>query len=206
MATRVLLVDDHTVVRMGLVSILGTCGEIAVVGDACDGETGVRMALELRPDVVVMDLLMPDMDGNEAIRRIRAEWPGAKVLVLTTLGTSDGFARSLEAGATGVTLKSADLPELREAIAAVARGERYLSPEVERIMTADPPSPHLSPRQLEILELASRGLSNPDMAKALGISVPVVGEHLRAVLAKLGAANRTEAVAIAMRRHLIEAL
>lgn len=201
--TKVLLVDDHTVMRMGLVSLLGTCDEIEVVGDACDGESGVRAALELRPDIVVMDVLMDGMDGCEATRRIVAEWPEANVLILTTLGTSDGFARALAEGARGAILKSADLPELREAIAAVAAGKRYLSAEVEQILTDDPPMPHLSGRQLEILRLAARGLSNSDISKILKISTPVVGEHLRAVFAKIGAANRTEAVAVAMRKNLL---
>ena len=202
--TRVLLVDDHTVMRIALASLLGTCGEIEVVGDASDGAGGVAAALKLRPDVIVMDLLMPEVDGAEATGRILQEWPDAKVLVLTTLGTSDVFAKAFECGANGAIMKSADLPELRTAIATIAAGKRYLSPEVEQILSDDPPAPQLSRRQLEILKLAARGYSNTDISSAIGISAPVVNEHLRAAFAKLGAANRTEAVAIAIRRRLFE--
>lgn len=202
--TRVLLIDDHTIMRMGLISLLKTCKEIDVAGDASDGESGVRMALKLRPDVIVMDTLMPGMDGNEATRKILAKWPEAKVLVLTTLGTSDGFAQALGSGARGAVLKNANLPELRTAIAAVAEGGRYISGEIEQIMSDDPPLPHLSARQLEVLKLVARGFSNTEIAKIIGISAPVVNEHVMAVLAKIGAANRTEAVAIAIHKHLLK--
>ena len=199
----VLLVDDHAVMRMGLASLLGTCRELEVIGDAGDGESGIRKALKLHPDVVIMDLLMPEMDGTETTRQLLAKWPEAKVLVLTTLGTSDAFARALDAGARGAILKSADLEELRKAIASVAAGERYVSEEIEQIMTEDPPIAELSARQKQILQAICRGLSNADIARQLGISVPVVKEHLNVLFSKIGAANRTEAVAIALKRQLL---
>jgi len=200
----VLLIDDHAVMRMGLASLLGTCPEIAVVGDAGDGETGLRLALKLRPDVVIMDLLLPEMDGTETTRRLLAEWPEAKVLVLTTLGTSDGFAHALQAGVRGALLKSADLDELRKAIATVADGASYVSPEIRQILSEDPPAPDLTPRQQEILEALARGLSNADIARQLDISVPMVKEHMTTLLQKLDVANRTEAVALALRKHLLD--
>ena len=201
---RVFLTDDHDVVRMGLAALLGTCGDISVVGDAGDGESTVLEVPALKPDVVIMDLMMPETDGAETTRQLIAKWPDAKVLILTTFSLSDGINRALDAGAKGALLKNSDLDGLRAAIHAVAEGRRYLSPEIEQIMTDDPPTPSLTPRQREILDSIVRGLSNTDIARQLGISVPVVKEHLAQLFLKLGAANRTEAVAIALRKQLLK--
>ena len=201
--TSVLLIDDHAVMRMGLAALLGTCPEIEVVGDAGDGESGIHKALKARPDVVIMDLAMPEMDGAETTRRLLEKMPEAKVLALTTFGTSDGLARILDAGARGAILKSADLAELRKAIADVAAGRRFVSAEIEQIMTDDPPLPTLSPRQGEILDAIARGLSNTEIACQLGISLPMVKEHLSALFQKLNVANRAEAVALALRKRLL---
>ena len=202
--TTILLVDDHAVMRMGLVSLLRTCPELAVTGEADDGESGLRTALEARPDVIIADLMMPGMDGITFTRELLARWPQAKVLILTTFGSSDALAHALQAGARGVVLKSADLAELRQAIAAVAGGQSYVSDEIEQILSNDPPLSDLTRRQREILDSCVRGLSNADIARLLGISLPMVKEHLSGLLQKLGAANRTEAVAIALRRHLLK--
>ena len=202
--TSVFLVDDHDVMRMGLAALLGTCGEIAVVGDAGDGETALRKIPKLRPDVVIMDLMMPGMDGAETTRKILERCPETHVLVLTTFGTSDGISRALQAGATGAILKTADLAGLRAAIRDVAAGHRHLSAEIEQIMSDDPPVPALSARQQEILDSVARGFSNPDIARLLGISLPMVKEHVNAILLKLNVANRTEAVALALRKRLLK--
>jgi NarL family two-component system response regulator LiaR len=202
--TTILLVDDHAVMRMGLVSLLETCRDVEVIGDTGDGESAIRKALKLRPDVVIMDLMMPEMDGVETTRRLLEKWPEANVLVLTTFATSDGISRALEAGAKGAILKNSDLMVLRAAIHDVAEGKRHCSAEVEQIMTDDPPIPELSLRQLEILNSIVRGLSNPDIARQLGISLPMVKEHLTSLFAKLGVANRTEAVALALRKQLLK--
>ena len=202
--TTILLVDDHAVMRMGLVSLLETCRDVEVIGDTGDGESAIRKALKLRPDVVIMDLMMPEMDGVETTRRLLEKWPKANVLVLTTFATSDGISRALEAGAKGAILKNSDLKGLRAAIHDVAEGKRHCSAEVEQIMTDDPPIPELSLRQLEILNSIVRGLSNPDIARQLGISLPMVKEHLTSLFAKLGVANRTEAVALALRKQLLK--
>ena len=199
-----LLVDDHAVMRMGLASLLETCKDVEVIGDTGDGESAIRKALKLRPDVVIMDLMMPEMDGVETTRRLLAKWPEANVLVLTTFATSDGISHALEAGAKGAVLKNADLKGLLAAIHDVAEGKRHCSAEIEQIMTDDPPVPELSIRQQEILNSIVRGLSNPDIARQLGISLPMVKEHLTTLFAKLGVANRTEAVALALRKQLLK--
>ena len=199
-----LLVDDHAVMRMGLASLLETCRDVKVVGDTGDGESAVRMALRLRPDVVVMDLVMPEMDGVETTRRIVAEWPEANVLVLTTFASSDEISHAFDAGAKGAILKSADLVGLLAAIRDIAAGNRHCSAEIEQIMADDPPVPKLSARQQEILNSIVHGLSNPDIARQLGISLPMVKEHLTTLFAKLGVANRTEAVAVALRKQLLK--
>ena len=202
--TTVLIVDDHAIMRKGLASLLQTSKDIDVLGDAGDGESGIRKAIKLKPDVVIMDLMMPGMDGTEATRRLREQLPGAKVLIFTTFGTADGIGHALNAGASGAIMKNVELPELVAAIRTVAAGGRVLSPEIEQILAADPPVRELSSRQTEILHSITRGLSNEDIARQLGISVPMVKEHVNATFEKLGAANRAEAVAIAMRKHLLK--
>jgi len=202
--TRIMLVDDHAVMRRGLASLLETCPELKVVGEAGDGEMALRQAETLKPDLVIMDLLMPKMDGTETTRRLLTQHPQIHVLILTTSNSSDDIARALDAGATGALLKTVDLEELRTAIREVSVGNRYLSDEITQVMTKDPPLPELTPRQLEILGSITRGLSNPDIARQLGISVQMVKEHMTALLVKLGAANRSEAIAIALRKHLLK--
>lgn len=201
---RVLIVDDHAILRMGLASLLASKCEIEVVGDAPDGPSGIRKALKLKPDVVIMDLMMPGMDGIEATKELLAKAPESKILILTTFGTSNGINNALEAGAMGAVMKNCDFSELADAIRAVASGKRYVAADVERILVADPPVAALSPRQMEILQSIVRGLSNPDIAKQLGISVDMVKEHVESLFQKIGAANRTEAVAIAFRKHLLK--
>ena len=201
---RILLIDDHAVMRMGLASLLGTQKGLTIVGDAGDGETGVRKAVKLNPDIVIVDLLMPGMDGVETTTRIKEALPGTKVLILTTYGTADGIAHALEAGASGALVKTVELKELVAAIRAVTAGERVISPEIEQILADDPPVPKLSPRQTEILASIVPGLSTEDVARQLGLSVQMVKEHLSATFGKIGANNRAEAVAIALRKHLLK--
>ena len=201
---RILLIDDHAVMRMGLASLLGTQKGLTIVGDAGDGETGVRKAVKLNPDIVIVDLLMPGMDGVETTTRIKEALPGTKVLILTTYGTADGIAHALDAGASGALVKTVELKELVSAIRAVTAGERVISPEIEQILTNDPPVPELSPRQSEILASIVRGFTTEDIARQLGLSVQMVKEHLSATFLKIGASNRAEAVAIALRKHLLK--
>ncbi len=200
---RILIADDHAIVRMGLASLLGTKDDIEVVGEAEDGEAAVRQAAKLLPDMVIMDLMMPKMDGVAATAEIHRQLPDAKIMILTSYGASDGIAHALAAGATGALMKSTEFSEFVSAIRTVAAGGRVIAPEIERLIAEDPPVPELTPRQTEILHSITRGLTNADIARQLGIREDSVKEHLTAIFAKLGAANRPEAVAIAMRKHLV---
>lgn len=200
---RVLIADDHAIVRHGLCALLGTERGIEVVGEAKDGNEAVARTKQLTPDVVIMDIVMPRKDGVEATVEIRAAVPSAKIVVLTSFGTSDKISRAIEAGATGALMKTAEDRELLSAIRTVANGGRVISPAVRKLISTDPPAPELTPRQLEILQAMARGLTNKDIAKMFGIRTDGVNEHVLAILAKLGAANRTEAVATAIRKQLI---
>lgn len=202
--TTVLIIDDHAILRMGLASLLNAKKGIEVIGDAANGKTGIQKALKLHPDVIIMDLMMPGMDGAETTQQLIAKNPDCKILILTTFGTSDGITLALEAGAMGAIMKNCDFGELVTAIRTIAKGERYISPDVRCVISKDPPIAQLSPRQSEILQSIVRGLSNPDIAKQLGISLDMVKEHTAALFQKLGAANRPEAVAIALKKHLLK--
>ena len=201
---KILIADDHAILRVGLSTLLNTFDDFAVVGEAENGPATLRNVRKLKPDVVILDLMMPDMDGVETTRRLVQDDPDIRILILTTFGTSDGISHALEAGARGAILKNAEIDELATAIRTIARGRRYVSRELERIMEEDPPVQELTPRQLEILCSLVRGLTSVDIAKELRISSDMVREHTSALFKKLGAANRAEAVAIALRKHLLK--
>ena len=201
---RILIADDHAMVRMGLRVLLETEPDLEVVGEAKNGEAAVAEALRLRPDVVVMDLMMPRMDGIEATRELAARAPDAKVLLLTTFSTSDGLAEALAAGARGAFMKSVEDTALIAAIRKVAAGETAVAPDVRRLIREDPPAAKLTPRQRDILASITRGLTNKEIAAQLGIRADGVNLHIMEILSKLGASNRTEAVAIALRKHLLK--
>ena len=200
----VLIADDHTIVRAGLAALLGTEQDLEIVGQAKNGVEAVRETLRLLPNVVIMDLMMPKKDGVEATVEIQEKAPGTKVILLTTFGTSDGIAHALRIGAKGAILKNADNTQLAAAIRKVADGGEYVSPEIRQQLAVDPPIPELTPRQKDILASMVRGLTDRDIARQLGIRQDGVNDHVRAILAKIGAANRTEAVAIALRKHLLK--
>lgn len=202
--TRILIADDHAVMRMGLTALFETVPDFIVVGEAPDGRSAVDAVRRLKPDVVIMDLMMPVLNGDEAATAIRHEVQETKVLLLTTFGTSDRISHALENGADGVILKSASNSELIDAVHEVAAGKKYVSKEVAQILKNEPPIEPLTDRQLEILSYVTRGLTNQDIAKALGIRVDSVGQNLSTIFGKLGAANRAEAVAIALHKHLLK--
>lgn len=199
----ILVADDHKIVRMGLKSLFAAEKDLIVVGEAEDGVSAIRQAIKLRPDVVVMDLVMPKKDGVAATQELHEKLPETKVLVLTSYSTTDTIAAALAAGARGAVMKSADDNDLLAAIRTVADDETFISSEVKGLLAVDPPAPMLSPRQHEVLKALVKGFSNTEIADQLGISRTVVKEHVETLLAKLGAANRTELTAIATRKHLV---
>lgn len=201
---RILIADDHAIIRMGLASLLGTQKDIEVVGEAEDGEVAVTKASKLIPDIIIMDLMMPKKDGVAATKEIHKSFPNIKILILTSYGTSDGIAHALAAGASGALMKSTEFAEFVTAIRKIATGERVIAPEISRQLAEDPPVPMLTQRQTEILLSITRGLTNSDIAKQFGIREDSVKEHTSTIFAKLGASNRSEAVAIALRKHLLK--
>lgn len=203
--TRILLADDHAVVRAGLAAILGFEEDFVVVGEAADGLQAVRQTLALKPDVVIMDLLMPVLNGAEATARIAAAAPQSRVLILTSYGTSEDLGRALAAGACGAVLKTVSNEALAAAIRAVAAGRPVVAPEIARMIADEPPTAELTDRQREILASATRGLTNEEIARQFGITASCVKQHLSSVFAKLGVANRAEAIAYALRKQLLKA-
>jgi two-component system, NarL family, response regulator LiaR len=207
---RVLLVDDHAVVREGLRTFLELQDGIAVVGEAADGEAGVAQAERLRPDVVLMDLVMPRLDGVGAMRRLRQRLPGARVIVLTSFADDDRLLPAIREGAAGYLLKNAEPQELARAVRAAHAGEAVLDPHVAaRLVDAlahgsgPAESERLTPREREVLEAIGRGLSNKRIARELGISEKTVKTHVGHVLAKLGVTDRTQAALHAVRSGLV---
>lgn len=201
---RILIADDHPLMRQGLATLLDADPGLQIVGDAKNGADAVEKADELKPDVIVMDLSMPVMDGVEATRRIRKTSPETKVLILTTYGTSADIAHAIDAGASGALVKDAEYDRLISAIRAVANGGTAFSPEIETMLKQEPHPPTLTDRQRQILEHTINGLSADEISLRLNLSAFTVNEHLDAIKRKLGAANRTEAVAIALRKHLLK--
>jgi len=201
---KVLIADDHTIVRIGLATLLGVEKDIEVVGEAKNGDMAVKEALRLLPDVVIMDMMMPKKDGAEATAELREKLPSAKVVILTTFGASDGIAQAIESGAAGALMKTADDDVIVSTVREVAAGKTVISADIKRLLEKDPPVPKLTPRQIEVLQSMTRGLTNRDIASQLGICVDRVNDQVAAILTKIGAANRTEAVAIAMRKHLLK--
>lgn len=200
---RILVADDHAIVRMGLVALLNMESDFTVVGEAEDGAEAVGLVAGLKPDVVVMDLMMPLKDGVVATREIRAADPSVQVVVLTTSNSGAELARAKEAGATGLVVKTASNDELLTAIRMAAAGKTYVSSEAALAIEGRSGVGKLTGRQRDVLVALTQGLTNRDIAKTLGVSDNCVKIHLSGVFAKLGASNRGEAIAIALRERLV---
>jgi NarL family two-component system response regulator LiaR len=207
---RVLIVDDHSVVRRGLNALLATEPGIEVAGEAADGRQALERAVQLRPDVVIMDLVLPEVDGVEAIRQIRTRLPQARILVLTSFGSDEMLFPALKAGALGYLLKDATPEELVRAIRATAKGLSSLNQTVARRLLAElssdgvkrPGREMLTRRETEVLCSLARGLSNDGIAESLKISEATVRTHVSNILFKLGLDNRTQAALFALREGL----
>lgn len=202
--TRILIADDHALMRVGIRSMLESTGDFTVIGECCDGESAVAMALKAKPDVVIMDLMMPKMNGAEATRQIVEALPHTRVIVLTSFGTSVEMAKAIQAGAAGALLKESPSDELIQAILTVMNGKTAIHQEVSDSIEEMESQPELTQRQLDILAAVAGGGTDKAIADKFGISVAGVRKHLIAIMSKLDATSRTEAVAIALRRHLLK--
>ncbi|MDX1665394.1 MAG: response regulator transcription factor [Candidatus Promineifilaceae bacterium] len=210
MAVRVLLADDHSVVRQGLRMFLALDEEIEVVGEATNGAEAVRLAAQLEPDVVLMDMLMPVMDGLQATTAIRQQLPDVEVVALTSVLEDAKIMGALQAGAIGYLLKDTEADELRRAIKAAAAGQVQLSPQAAARLVRDtrPLSPAADPdaltaRETEVLRHVARGLANKEIAHELGIGEKTVKTHVSSILSKLGVLSRTQAALHAVRMGLV---
>jgi DNA-binding NarL/FixJ family response regulator len=199
---RLLLVDDHFVVRVGLRSLLETQPDIAVVAEASGGKAAIEAHARHQPDVTLMDLRMPDLGGAEATAAIRKAQPSARILVLTTFDNDEDIYRALEAGAVGYLLKNTDGDPLLATIRAVHAGTYQLPRELAARMAQRQTAPELSPREREVLQLIVNGQSNKEISATLGLAENTVKNHIKTILDKLGVADRTQAATTALQRGL----
>ena len=210
-AIRVLIVDDHTIVRKGIRALLAEIEGLEVVGEAADGQEAVAQAETLHPDVILMDLAMPKMDGIEATRQIKASQPESRILVMTSFAADDKVFPAIKAGALGYLLKESTPEDLVQAIHQIYRGESSLHPTIARKVLQEithpadrPPTPNpLTEREAEVLRLVAQGLSNQDIAGKLNISDPTVRTHVSNILSKLHLATRIQAALYALREGLV---
>lgn len=204
---RVMLVDDHTMVRRGLATFLKVFDDLQLVGEADSGEAAIHLCAETLPDVILMDMILPQMDGAACTRAIRQRFPQVQVIALTSFKTGELVKNALEAGAIGYLLKDVSADELVRAIRAAHVGRATLSPEVAQTLVeaANQPRPglNLTERELEVLALMVDGLNNTQIAAKLTVSPSTIKSHVSNILAKFGVASRTEAVTLALRSHIL---
>lgn len=201
---RVLVVDDHFVVRMGLIAVVNTEPDMEVVGQAADGADAVAKFAELKPDLVLMDLRMPGMDGIRATTEIRAKHPEARVLMLTTYDGDTDIHRAVQAGAQGYVLKNSTGDKLIPALRAVAAGQKWIPKEIATRLASRNLFEELTPRELQVLQEMAKGLANKEIGDVLKITEHTVKDHLKNILGKLRVADRTEAVTVAIQRGIIQ--
>jgi DNA-binding NarL/FixJ family response regulator len=199
----ILTVDDHPLIRDGLAAVIGREPDMRIVAEAGDGEEALEQYRAHRPSVVLMDLRMPVMDGVETIQAIRGEFPGARIVALTTYEGDEDIYQALAAGASGYLLKDMLRTELIEVIRTVHQGYRGIPPAIAAKLAVHTPRIGLTPRELEVLRLMAEGKSNPEIATALGRAEGTMKIHVQNILQKLGAADRTQAVTLALRRGII---
>ncbi len=204
---RVMLVDDHTMVRRGLATFFKVFDDLELAGEAESGEAAIRLCADVLPDVILMDMVLPEMDGAASTRLIRQRFPQVQVIALTSFKTAELVRNALEAGAIGYLLKDVSADDLVHAIRAAHAGRATLSPEAAQTLVdaanQPPPGPSLTTRELDVLALMVDGLNNTQIAGKLTVSPSTVKSHVSNILAKLGVASRTEAVTLALRSHLI---
>jgi DNA-binding NarL/FixJ family response regulator len=200
---RILIVEDHHVVRQGLAALLKTVPDMAVVAQAADGAEGVRLFREHKPDVAIMDLRLPVLSGVDAITQIRSEFPSARIIVLTTFDGDEDIYRALQAGARGYLLKDMFGEELMEAIRIVHSGRTRIPPAIAERLAERMGGPNLTNRELEVLQAIVAGKSNKEIAFGLGISEATVKTHINNILSKLGVTDRTQATTAALQRGIV---
>ena len=201
---RILLADDHMLMRMGLAALFNTAQDMEIVGEARNGKQAVELAETLSPDVVIMDLMMPELSGDEATGVIHKAHPAIKIVILTTYGTSAELAKAVANGASGVLLKDTADSDLVNTIRIVAAGNQVIPAHLLRQIKEDNAQGQLTERQLDILAAVAQGQSNSDIAKRFGLSEITIKKHLSAIFERLGVANRAEAVALALRKQLLK--